>query len=101
MAVLGAAAALISGLGGIGGALLFLLLSLPLIVRGDPAVALSGLLTGFGALWSFGMARQLATGGRLDDAELWWAVGVMPLIIGCALLVLAAAQAFRRAAPQS
>lgn len=86
-AALGAAAALITGIGGLGG-MLFLLLSMPLVVRGDPAVALSGLLTGFGALWSLGMARQLTTGGTLDNAEFWAAVGVAPLIIGCGLLVL-------------
>jgi hypothetical protein len=42
--------------------LLCLLLTVPLILRGDRAVGLSGLLTGFGAFWSFLMARQVASG---------------------------------------
>jgi hypothetical protein len=46
--------------------------------------------------------RQLATGGRLDDAEFWTAFGLVPLVVGSALLVLAAAQALkRRSAPPS
>jgi hypothetical protein len=94
-AVLGAAAALITGIGGLVGGLL-LLLALPLIMRGDHAVALSGLLTGFGALWSFGLARQFATGGTLDNAQFWTAIGVVPLVIGCVLLALVVARGLRR-----
>jgi len=71
-------------------------LALPLIVRGDHAVALSGLLTGFGAFWSFLMARQFASGGTLDDAQFWTAVGVVPLVIGCALLAFVAVRELRR-----
>jgi len=93
--VLGAAAALIMGIGGLMGSLL-LLLALPLVVRGDHAVALSGLLTGFGALWLFGMARQLATGGMLDNAQFWTTIGVVPLVIGCVLLALVVAREMRR-----
>jgi len=48
-------------------------------------VALSGLLTGFGGSWLFMMERQFASGGRLDDADFWLAVGIVPLGIGIAL----------------
>jgi len=95
-AVLGAAATLITSIGGLLGSVLFLLLATPLIVRGDHAVALSGLLVGFGALWSLLMARQFATGGTLDNAQFWTAVGVVPLVIGGALLAVAVAGALRR-----
>jgi len=94
-AVLGAAATLMTSFGLLA-ALLFLLLALPLIVRGDHAVALSGLLTGFGAFWSFLMARQFASGGTLDNAQFWTAVGVVPLVIGCALLAFVAVRELRR-----
>jgi hypothetical protein len=86
-AVLGAAATLLTSFGllAVG---ISLLLAVPLIVRGDHLVALSGLLVGFGALWSFFMARQFATGGTLDNAQFWTAVGVVPLGIGCVALAL-------------
>ena len=95
-AVLGAAATLITSIGGMLGSVLFLLLATPLIARGDHAVALSGLLVGFGALWSLLMARQCATGGTLDNAEFWTAVGLVPLVTGCALLAVAVAGVLRR-----
>jgi hypothetical protein len=78
-AVLGAAATLITSIGGLLGSVLFLLLATPLVVRGDHAVALSGLLMGFGGLWLLLMARQFATGGTLDNTQFWTAVGVLPL----------------------
>lgn len=93
--VLGAAAALIMGIGGLLGSLL-LLLALPLVVRGDHTVALSGLLTGFGALWSYGLARQLGTGGTLDDAQFWTALGLIPLVVGGILLALVVARVLGR-----
>jgi hypothetical protein len=93
--VLGAAAALIMGIGGLLGSLL-LLFAVPLIVRGDHVVALSGLLTGFGALWSFGLARQLGTGGTLDDAQFWTALGLIPLVVGGILLALVVARVLGR-----
>jgi hypothetical protein len=65
-------------------------------VRGDHAIALSGLLTGFGALWSALMARQFASGGTLDNAQFWAAVGVVPLVIGCTLLALVVVRELRR-----
>jgi hypothetical protein len=94
-AVLGAAATLITSIGGLLGSVLFLLLATPLIVRGDHAVALSGLLVGFGAMWSLLMARQFATGGTLESAQFWTAIGVVPLVIGSALLAVAVREAFR------
>ncbi|MGH2966871.1 MAG: hypothetical protein ACRDMH_16015 [Solirubrobacterales bacterium] len=95
-AVLGAAAALITGIGGLLAGLLLLVLAVPLVLRGAHAVALSGLMTGFGTLWSFAMAQQPVTGGVLHDAEFWWAVGIVPLVIGGSLLVLVATRSLRR-----
>ena len=85
-AVLGAAATLMTSFGLLA-AILFMLLAIPLIIRGDRLVALSGVLTGFGGFWLFLMARQSASGGTLDNATLWIAVGVVPLAIGLMLLV--------------
>lgn len=92
-AVLGAVATLMTSFGLVA-ALLFLVLAAPLVLRGR-VVALSGLLTGFGAFWSFLMARQFASGGTTDNADFWIAVGVVPLLIGCALLVLLAGRTIR------
>lgn len=61
-AVLGASATLITSIGGLLGSVLFLLLATPLIVRGDHAVALSGLLMGFGAIWSLLLAQARGRG---------------------------------------
>jgi hypothetical protein len=83
--VFGAGATLMASFGPLA-ALLFLLLAAPLVVRGPHLVAVSGLLTGFGALWTFLIARQSAWGTRSDSA-FWLAVGVTPLAIGVALLV--------------
>jgi hypothetical protein len=91
-AVLGAAAAILSGSFGLLVAFVFLLLTVPLILRGDRAVALSGLLTGFGAFWSVLMAGQFASAGTTDNAAFWIAVGGVPLVVGCALIVLIAAR---------
>lgn len=94
MTVLGAAATLMTSFGLLA-AILFLLLAVPLVVRGDRVVALSGLLTGFGGFWSFLMARQAASGGTTDNADAWIAVGVVPLVLGCALIVLIATRTLR------
>ncbi len=91
-AVLGAAATLMTSFGLLA-AILFLLLAVPLVIRGDRLVALSGLLTGFGGFWSLLMARQLSSGGTLDNATFWIAVGVVPLAIGLTLLVGTVARA--------
>ena len=69
-------------------ALLFILLAIPLIVRVDHLVALSGLLTGFGALWSLLMVRQVASGGILENAMFWTAVGVVPVALGLTFMAL-------------
>jgi hypothetical protein len=91
-AVLGAVATLMTSFGLVA-ALLFLLLAVPLILRGDRVVALSGLLSGFGAFWSVLMARQFASGATTDNAAFWVAVGVVPLVLGCTLIVLSRAAA--------
>lgn len=93
-AFLGSAATLMTSFGLLA-AVLFLLLAVPLILRGDRVVALSGLLIGFGAFWTFLMSRQFASGGTTDNADFWTAVGVVPLVVGCALIVLIAARTGR------
>jgi hypothetical protein len=84
--VLGLAASLLVGIGGVIG-FAFIVLAAPLVLRGHRAVALSGLLTGFGGSWLFMVKRQFASGGRLDNADFWLAVGIVPLVIGLALAV--------------
>jgi hypothetical protein len=93
-AVLGAASTLMTSFGLLA-AILFLLLAVPLILRGDHVVALSGLLAGFGAFWSFLMARQAASGGTTDNADTWIALGLVPLVVGCALMVLIVTRTLR------
>jgi hypothetical protein len=93
-AVMGVVATLMTSFGLLA-ALLVLLLAIPLIIRGDHLVALSGLLIGFGAFWSFLMARQFASGGTTDNAGFWIAVGWVPLVLGCALVGLVAARSVR------
>jgi hypothetical protein len=88
-AVLGAAATVMSSFGLIA-VLLMALLVTPLVLRSDRALALSGLLMGFGALWTLLVARQLATGAATDDAQVWAAVGIVPVLVGSALLALVA-----------
>ncbi len=93
-AVMGVVATLMTSFGLLA-APLVLLLAIPLIIRGDHLVALSGLLTGFGAFWSFLVARQFASGGTTDNADFWVAVGLVPLVLGCALVGLVAARSIR------
>jgi hypothetical protein len=88
-AAFGAAATVVTSFGPFF-AVLFLLMVLPLVVRGDSLVGLSGLFTGFGACWTFLLARQDSSGGTLDNADFWSAVGVVPLVIGAALLLVIA-----------
>ena len=83
-AILGLAASLLVGAGGVIG-FLFVILSLPLVLRRPRLVALSGFLSGFGGTWLLLMGRQFASGGMLDNAAVWLAVGIVPLIIGLAL----------------
>jgi len=68
-ATLGAVATLVTGIGGLFAGIVFLLLALPLVVRGNTAVALSGLLMGFGALWLLLMGGQSSSGNTLDNAQ--------------------------------
>jgi hypothetical protein len=84
--VFGAAATLMTSFGLLA-ALLFLLLAVPLVVRGAHLVAASGLLTGFGASWTLLISRQFASGGSLDNSTFWLAVGIVPLALGLASLV--------------
>ena len=92
-AALGAALTLMTSFGLVV-ALLFLILLVPLLVRGGLA-ALSGLLTGFGSFWSILVARQLASGGTTDNVAFWMAVGVVPLVIGATLLLPIVARTYR------
>ena len=87
--LVGVVAVVASALGMLG-ALLALLLAIPLIRRSEGRFALSGLLTGFGALWLILMEREFASGGVLDGAPFWVAVGVLPLVIGLGLLAATA-----------
>ena len=68
----------------------WVLLLVPWVLRGG-RVALSGVLVGFGALWSFLMWRQLTSPYPEDNALGWTIVGVLPLVLGLALLGLAVA----------
>jgi large-conductance mechanosensitive channel len=67
-------------------AVLVALLAIPLIRRKDGRVGLSGLLTGFGAVWLLLIANESVSGGTLDNAAFWVAVGVVPLVAGVAIL---------------
>jgi hypothetical protein len=75
------------------GILLAMLLAVPFVRRRDGRVALSGLLTGFGAIWLILLARQASSGGVLDNAAFWIAVGVVFLLSGLALLASVAVRA--------
>ncbi len=83
---LGIATVLASALGFIV-AIAVALLIIPLARRPGGMVAVSGELTAFGALWVTLIARESTSGGTLDNATFWAAVGVVPLLIGVALLV--------------
>ena len=85
-AALGIAAVLAS-------ALMFLLAGVvalfivPLARKPGGLAAVSGELTAFGALRLALMARESASGGTLDNATFWAALGVVPLLIGVVLLI--------------
>jgi hypothetical protein len=59
----------------------------PLARRPGGLAAVSGELTAFGALWFVLIAQESASGGTLDNATFWAAVGVVPLLVGVALLI--------------
>lgn len=83
--VFGAAETLLLGSFGLLFGTVFVVLMVPLVVRGDHLVVLSGLLLGFGGLWLLLMANQLATSGSLDNATTWTMVGAVPFAIGVVL----------------
>jgi len=68
------------------GILLAMLLAIPFVRQRDGRVALSGLLTGFGAIWLILLAQQASSGGVLENAVFWIAVGVVFLLAGLGLL---------------
>jgi hypothetical protein len=84
---LGAGDALLFGIGGLVLAGPLVALAVAIAFRGDAAAAVSGLLVGFGTTWLLLMARQAATGGRLDDPAPWLAVGIVPVAVGAGLAV--------------
>jgi uncharacterized membrane protein YhaH (DUF805 family) len=87
--VLGAVATVMTVFGPLA-AFLTLLIAVPVIVRRPHLVALSGLLTGFGGLWTYLLVRVFTSGGMQDNGTFWLAVGLVPLVIGLALLVFVA-----------
>ena len=82
---------------GLTGAIVVALLVIPVARRPGGEAAVSGQFTGFGALWLLLTAAQSSSGGVLDNATFWTAVGVVALAIGLALLV----RIVRSAAPWS
>lgn len=94
MAVVGVTAVLMTSFGLIG-FLATLVLAIVLVLRGDRLVALSGLLTGFGLFWSVLMAGQVGSDGATDNFSFWIAVGIVPLVLGCALMVPIVARTMR------
>jgi hypothetical protein len=93
--VLGMAGTVLTGFFGLGAALIALVLAMPLVLRGDRLAALSGLLIGFGGLWSLLLSSQIASGGHLSDPARWTFVGAAPLAIGFVVLVLRLARTLR------
>ena len=57
-------------------------------VRHAGLIGFSGVLTGFGACWTVLVLRIPATGGSLENLAFWLAIGLVPLIIGLAVLAL-------------
>lgn len=91
-AVLGMAAATATAILGVGAAVIGLVLVVPLILRGDRLVVLSGVLIGFGGLWLAVLQGQVASGGVLDAAQTWILVGAVPFATGLAALGIRAAR---------
>ena len=85
---LGAANALLFGIGGAILVVVLLILAVRVAMRGDTMSAVSGLFVGFGTTWLALMGRQAATGGRLDDAGPWLALAIVPVALGGLLGVL-------------
>ena len=85
---LGAANALLFGIGGVILVVVLLVLAVRVAIRGDAMSALSGMLVGFGSTWLALMARQASTGGYLDDPRSWMALGIVPVALGALLGIL-------------
>jgi hypothetical protein len=59
---------------------------LPLARQPNGRAAVSGALISFGALWIFLISAESSSGGTLDNANFWLAVGLLPLALGLILL---------------
>ena len=79
---LGAANALLFGVGGVILVVVLLALAVRVASRGDTISALSGLLLGFGATWLALMEGQATTGGHLVGADPWLALGIVSALLG-------------------
>lgn len=69
-------------------AALYLLLLIPLALRGGLPV-LAGILIGFGGIWTALTLSQLERGGSTGDGGPWLAMGLVPLLAGAGLLAIA------------
>ena len=76
------AAATVTAILGVGACVIALVLTIPLILRGDRLVAISGICIGFGGLWLAALAGQFASGSVLDAAQMWILIGAVPLAVG-------------------
>jgi hypothetical protein len=85
---LGALAALIAALIGVLG-FFFILLVIPGLRPGTWLLAMSGALTGFGFTWLLLLARQAGSGGTLSSSDVWLLVGIVPLMLGLVVGVVA------------
>jgi hypothetical protein len=79
---LGAANALLFGVGGVILVVVLLALAVRVASRGDTISALSGLLLGFGTTWLALMEGQATTGGHLVGADPWLALGIVSALLG-------------------
>ncbi len=95
---IGGAATVLLSLGPLATFLFFLLLGVPLVIRGPHLVALSGLLTGFGGAFTYLLARVFASGATQDNLAFWLMVALIPLASGLMILVLVARRKTSRAA---
>ena len=93
--VAGAVAAFLSGLLGWFAIGLVLFLFVPAFLRPIRLIALSGLLTGFGALWLLLLGNQARSGAEVNGAGFWAMVGVVPLALGLATLAVSVVRARR------
>jgi hypothetical protein len=82
---LGASNALLMGIGGAILVVLLVALAVRVASRGDTLSGLSGLFAGFGTTWLALIGRQAGSGGYLDDAGPWVALGVVTLAFGAGL----------------